>query len=342
MSPERRRRPLFTVLIAAYNHAAFVTGALDSVAAQTCDDFEIVIVDDGSTDDTAAVVRRWIAAFTRHRRNRAVLLETANRGQSAAIEHGLAWCRGSWVCLLDSDDWWMKEKLEAVRDVVETDPDLVMVGHPVLVTGASGAPTGEIRPRRARLARGDLRTQVRRTGRSVAAVTSGVCVRADVMQSLRPFPTKAFRFGADGYVTMGATLRGRIDALDAPLAFYRLHPEGQYLRRMLSADGPRVAIELHRTIARHFGLEHALGRSSYFMRHVFADAKLWRGFSAQVRAYCQLVGATVRDEAFSRGARLALVAFWTACLLAPRPVFHRLWCSFQLRHIGLASVRAHG
>jgi glycosyltransferase involved in cell wall biosynthesis len=328
-------RPTFSVLVATYNHEAYLPEALESVEAQSFTDYELVIVDDGSTDRTPELLAAWQAEFARRRPNRVVIARTENGGQSRAYEHGLRFCEGEYVCLLDSDDRWAPRKLEAVRAAVAEHPEVGMVCHPVLVVGPDGRPTGRMRPSRARLSRGDLRAQVRRTGRTVAAVTSGLTVRSDVLRSLLPMPTTRFRFGADGYITTGASLRAPVEVIPEPLAFYRIHPTGQYVTRMLSEDGPRLAMDIHRAVASHFGLEDSLKRSSYFTRHEFAEAKLHGGAAQQLRAFARLLRATASDDDFDPATRLVLGALWTVGALAPRSLFIRLWRWFQLRHTGL-------
>jgi glycosyltransferase involved in cell wall biosynthesis len=330
--------PTFSVLIATYNHASYVMEALESVAAQGFTDYEVVVVDDGSTDETASTLAAWVRSYTRRFPNRVVISRIANQGQSGAYEHGLDLCTGRYVALLDSDDHWLPAKLEAVHHVVTTDPDAALIVHPVLVMGPNGTLTGRVRPSQAALSRGDLRERIRRTGRTVAAVTSGVTVRSDVLRALLPMPTKGFRFGADGYITLGASLRGTVEVIPKPLALYRIHPSGQYVARMLSEHGPRLTMEHQLIVARHFGLENAIRRSSYFGRHAFAAAKLEGDFLEQVRSYGRLLRSTALDESFSLPARLALAAFWTACLATPRRSFFELWKWFQLWHTGADRV----
>jgi glycosyltransferase involved in cell wall biosynthesis len=329
-----KRAPRFSVLIAAHNHAAFVVDTLESVARQQCDDFELILVDDGSTDDTAARVAAWMEAFREVRHQRVELLRIENCGQSRAVEYGFAATRGEYVCLLDSDDRWLAEKLGEVDRAIAASPDAGMVVHPLHVIDTSGRRTGDVRPKRARLSRGDCREEIRRTGRHVAPATSGVVIRRDLLQRLLPMPTTGFTFGADAYLTFGATLHASVVALDRPLGEYRVHSGGQFLQRMLSADGLIRSIALQRTIAAHFGLDHALQRNSFFMRNVFALAKLQGTARSQIAAFGALVGATARDHSFSLPVRGALLAFWLACLIAPQPGFRRLWSRFQVSHTG--------
>lgn len=91
-------RPLVSVVIPAYNTAGYIDRCLQSVTGQTLQDIEIIVVDDGSTDDTAARVEA-------HADPRLVLLRKANGGPSSAKNLGLDRARGEFVLLLDSDDW---------------------------------------------------------------------------------------------------------------------------------------------------------------------------------------------------------------------------------------------
>lgn len=330
--------PTFSVLVAAYNQAAYVEETLDSVAAQECTDWELVVVDDGSTDSTGAVVAEWMRRSREVRPNRVVLETTANGGQSAALEHGFALCTGRYVCLLDSDDRLLPGKLAAVLRTVDSDPEAGMVVHPLYVVDEAGRRTGDVRPMRAKLSEGDLREQVTRTTRHVAPATSGVVIRSDVFRRLLPMATRPFRDAADAYLTMGASLLAPVRALQEPLAEYRMHAAGNYLKRFATAEGLRYTVELEYTIVRHFGLERAAERNTYFARNAFALQKLAGGPGEQLRAYRRLVRATLGDPSFGARDRALLLGFWTACLAAPCPVFSKLWGAFQRKHTGIDRI----
>lgn len=93
-----------SVVIPAYNSARFLPRALDSVLAQTHPAQEIIVVDDGSQDDTAQVIARY--------GDRVRYVWQANAGPSAARNHGIALAQHPWIALLDGDDWWDPKKLE--------------------------------------------------------------------------------------------------------------------------------------------------------------------------------------------------------------------------------------
>lgn len=326
--------PLFSVLIATYDQASYILETLDTVAAQSCGDYELVVVNDGSTDDTEELVTNWMDRFRAAHRKRAVLATIPNSGQSAAMEHGFGLCEGRYICLLDSDDRWLPDKLERVSRAAAAHPEAGMIIHPLYVIDADGRRTGDVRPKEAKLSRGDIRAEVRRTSRHVAPATSGVVIRADVFGELVPMPTKEFRAAADFYLTLGAAVLAPIAALDEPLGEYRMHPSGQHIQTMLSPDGVRRWVELQTTIARHFGLEGATSRNSYFMRHVFVRDKLERSARHQLSSFLHLLRATWVDTAFGMRMKLMFTGYWAVCFLAPRPVFRRLWRAFMLKQTG--------
>ncbi|MCL2493483.1 MAG: glycosyltransferase family 2 protein [Clostridiales bacterium] len=103
-----------SVIIPVYNAAAYVAQAASSVLAQTFGDFELLLVDDGSEDGSAAVCEEIAAADARVR----VLRHGENRGVAAARNTGAAAARGAWIAFLDADDSWLPEKLACQMDVI--------------------------------------------------------------------------------------------------------------------------------------------------------------------------------------------------------------------------------
>lgn len=123
--------PLVSVVIPCYNHAHFLVEAIDSVMKQTYRSFEIIIVDDGSTDDTSKIA----SGYTDPR-----LIHQDNLGLSAARNAGLEASRGSYVVFLDADDRLLPNALEAGVNALDAHPDCSFVFGRCRVIAKDGSP----------------------------------------------------------------------------------------------------------------------------------------------------------------------------------------------------------
>ena len=110
--------PAVSVIIPTYNRGSWIGGSVESVLSQSFKDFELLVVDDGSTDDTSSVV----ATFPSVR----YIREAENSGVSKARNLGLLSARGRFIAFLDSDDLWQKDKLQAQVEWMERHPDCVV------------------------------------------------------------------------------------------------------------------------------------------------------------------------------------------------------------------------
>lgn len=117
---------MFSVIIPAYNAAPFIAQSVGSVLAQTVGDFEILVVDDGSVDETRAVVERLEDSRIRY-------IHQENQGVSAARNTGIVNAGGDYVCFLDADDLWLPEHLEVVSGLIEKFPacGVYLTGHQI-------------------------------------------------------------------------------------------------------------------------------------------------------------------------------------------------------------------
>lgn len=329
--------PFFSVLCATFNQAQFLVDMLESVKGQTCSDFELIVVDDGSTDDTPAVLNKWLQDQDSDLRCRVKIVRQQQSGQSAAWEEGFAVSSGQWICFLDSDDAFLSHKLGTIADVIRESPGVGMIQHPMIVIDEHGVPTGDIRPQSAALSSGDLRAQMRIDGRHVAPGASALVIARQTMERLVPMPTKQYRFAADAYLSFGATATAPILSVAEPLSQYRMQPGGQYLKRMLSAEGLVRQVDFQRTIAAHFGLEDASRRNSFFCRNVLA-ARRFNRHPGSFGALRDLLRATAQDHHFSFPKRAALITAWTVSALLPRFLFIKFWNTFQMRQTGWTRI----
>lgn len=113
-------RPLVSAIVTCYNRQAYLAEALDSILAQTFDAYEIVLVDDGSTDDSARIAARYVE---RHG-DRIRYHHQENRGASVAKNIGVELAAGAYLAFLDSDDRWTPDKLAVQMRHVDRHPDI--------------------------------------------------------------------------------------------------------------------------------------------------------------------------------------------------------------------------
>lgn len=124
--------PAVSVIIPTYNRLQFLREALDSVRAQTHQPLQVVVVDDGSTED--------IAAGTADHPTRPIIVRQDRQGPGAARNRGLAEATGDLVAFLDSDDLWLPTKLEQSVDFLTTNRDVRIVYGPMMPIDESGHP----------------------------------------------------------------------------------------------------------------------------------------------------------------------------------------------------------
>ncbi|MFT4544897.1 MAG: glycosyltransferase involved in cell wall biosynthesis [Bacteroidia bacterium] len=104
------REPFFSVVTPTFNRGQFLGKAIESVQAQTISDYEHIIVDDGSVDNTEELVKEYSLADSR-----IIYIKQKNRGRSIARNIGMKRAQGDYVCFLDSDDFWRSNHLAAIK-----------------------------------------------------------------------------------------------------------------------------------------------------------------------------------------------------------------------------------
>ncbi|WP_179344023.1 glycosyltransferase [Winogradskyella ursingii] len=108
--------PYFSVIIPLYNKANFIERTLNSVIQQSFKDFEIIIVNDGSTDQSTTIVERFTDSRIR-------LIHQTNKGVADARNKGIAQSNGKYIALIDADDYWYNDHLEALKIQIEKFPE---------------------------------------------------------------------------------------------------------------------------------------------------------------------------------------------------------------------------
>jgi glycosyltransferase involved in cell wall biosynthesis len=112
-------RPSFSIVVPCYNQAEFLTEALDSILNQSCGDWQAVVVDDGSTDETARVMARYA-----QKDPRICTIHKENGGVASALNEGIRNAKGDWICWLSSDDFFEPDKLKVHAKYIKDNPDI--------------------------------------------------------------------------------------------------------------------------------------------------------------------------------------------------------------------------
>ena len=128
--------PTVSVIIPTYNRSNFILETLESVFAQTYSDYEIIVINDGSTDDTEDILKPLISSGSIR------YLFQANQGESAARNHGIRLAHGRYIAFLDSDDLILPKKLEKQVEFLENNPEIGFVHSSFVRFNDSGEEIG--------------------------------------------------------------------------------------------------------------------------------------------------------------------------------------------------------
>ena len=119
LKPVIERPPFFSVIVPTYNQAQYLGAALDSLLTQTYTNWEAVIVNDGSTDNTKDVIDKYLSLDKRFK-----TYHKENGGVATALNIGIQHAKGQWICWLSSDDWYENDKLENHYNAITEYPDI--------------------------------------------------------------------------------------------------------------------------------------------------------------------------------------------------------------------------
>ena len=233
--------PLVSVIIANYNYARFLPACIDSVLAQTHPRVEIIVVDDGSTDNS----REVLAGYG----SRVRAMFQSNGGQASAINTGVAASAGEVICLLDADDGWYPGKVEAVLRVFNQNPDVQWLRHKLALVTDALIPLHQEMP----IFRGSGRVSPDPLLLLEGGFSAGTSLVMKRSLADRVFPvriTPELAFDADDTIILGRIFEQRAPgySLDEVLGFYRKHAGERF-----------GAHDLPRLLRREADVAHALG-----------------------------------------------------------------------------------
>ncbi len=281
------RKPLVSVLINNYNYGRFLREAIDSALNQTYPHMEVVVVDDGSTDDS----RQIIASYG----DRILPVLKENRGQSSAMNAGFAKSRGELICFLDADDLFERNKVATVvnvrnaNDQVET----ALIFHSLKDVKADGhSPVPGRRGTTPRW-RGNYYhiAQTYHYAPFTASHPSGVSVTRSLADTIFPLP-EGFLTGGDNFLVRASGLLGEVIPIDETLARYRIHGNNHWHGR--NSYKPRDFLETEERFLNQRLTEAGLDPSLNFFSSV-ASRNFYRCHGQPADLY-HLVGRVIRNR----------------------------------------------
>jgi glycosyltransferase involved in cell wall biosynthesis len=204
-----------SIVICNYNYERFVGEAIQSVTDQDTDNIELIVVDDGSTDNSMDVIDGFSEDL--------IVIRKENSGQASALNCGFKEASADIVIFLDSDDVLMPDAVSEVLRVFR-DPGFVKAHWRMDLIDSDGRKLPGATPN-GPLDQGDFREFVFRNGPAnlLSAPTSGNAWRRGVLDAIFPIPEPCYRLNADKYLIELAPFLGAIAKIDRPLSAYRQH-----------------------------------------------------------------------------------------------------------------------
>ena len=206
----------FSVVIPLYNKAPYVAKAIGSILSQTFTDFELIIVDDGSKDNSAQLAEQAIEGRANCR-----LIRQDNSGVSTARNNGVAASQGDYLCFLDADDWWDTTFLEEMSQLIKAFPEAGIYGTNYTIVNETKhrtrvSPIG-VEP--------DFKTgyinycQVYAKTLAMPLTSISVAVPHIIFDEMGGFP-KGIKLGEDLLLWIHIALKYKVAFLNKPLAYY--------------------------------------------------------------------------------------------------------------------------
>lgn len=222
------------IVVNNFNYARYLPAAIDSALAQTHRPVRVVVVDDGSTDDSRSIIAGY--------GDRIVAVLKANGGQASAFNAGLAACEGDAVIYLDADDVLETDVAALVAGALRDQPDAAKVQWRMTVIDADGRPTGaELPTGHLPMPTGDLRrAELTFPFDLTWMATSGNAFSARALRRILPMPEAEYRVNADWYLQHLTALLGPVVSLDAIGSRRRVHDANAYEQSVAALDLPHV------------------------------------------------------------------------------------------------------
>jgi len=306
---------MISVVMPAYNSAQYIAAAIESILNQTYADFELLVIDDGSTDNTLEIVKHYAAQDSRIR-----LIQQQNAGVGAARNNGLHAAQYAWIALLDSDDIALADRLEKQVASIKSDPEVVVWSSAVRHMGANGVISDDVKEvgpsSKAKF------YELYKAGKLIYIATTAATFRKDIALELGGFDVR-FKSAGDTEFWDRMASRGPMVGVTEPLVLYRVHTGGIMAKRWSELYRNTRYLE-ERSKLRSKGRELSFDE---FLKAYDDQPPLTRFFRSTDRLsqlYYRNAGAFIGSKQYAKGlAYLSLSALLNPQLILGR-VFRRL------------------
>lgn len=316
--------PVISVIIPVYNAGRYLDGAISSVLAQTFEDFEAVIVNDGSTDGSLERLRRFAASDRRLR-----IISRANTGLTVALNEAWRAATGEFVARMDSDDRSYPDRFRLQVEYLRSHPDCLAVGGQVRVVERDGRPVGNM----FRLRTHSEIDSYHLHTRASAIAHPTVMMRRTALEAAGGY-RKELEPAEDLDLWLRMADMGKLSNLPDVLLDYRVHPSSVSARRAVQQwqQSQRAAAEALRRRGLDVPAEKAAAPLTLDLRRLPAPQSSWANVALESGNY-----SSARRLA-ARGARLkpTSLAAWYVFLTAA------FGADYKAARAGLQSLRGVG
>lgn len=209
-----------SLVILNYNYAAYLRDAIDSALQQSQPFFEIIVVDDGSTDSSREIIKSYSDSI------RGIIKE--NGGQASAMNTGFDAAGGDWIWFLDADDYLFPNSVKMVGNSLKD--ELGMIYGQLLRVTADRKILGPCLTPPHPLPEGDLFPSLTRHGTAYLSPTSGLIFRRSLLKKHMPIPEKEFLSCADDYMRIAMAVSVTVGVIEEPIAAFRVHKSSDQAR----------------------------------------------------------------------------------------------------------------
>jgi glycosyltransferase involved in cell wall biosynthesis len=290
--------PLVSVIINNFNYCDFLDDAINSALSQTYQNLEVIVVDDGSTDDSKRIIEKYL--------NRITAVFKKNGGQSSALNIGFKECLGEIICFLDADDAFFADKVSQVVKVFAKNSEVQWCFHKLLFVDRNNNSLSQQASKRSE-GEWDYRDAIV-SGKQmpyIPTATSGLCFRRSLLSKICPIP-EAIRITSDNYLKFTASALGKGYFINKLLSSQKIHGSNAYTFR---DDKEQIKAEVLITTAYWI-------RIRYPFLSVFTNGLMIRGIGmslkvGHIRSECrQLIIAYFRLTHWFEYLKIPIMVIW--------------------------------